>query len=174
MKSVVLVIAYTGFQPMEYSVPKKVLQDAGVKVFTASNKIGVATASDDSTAKVDILIKDIKAEDYEGVFFIGGPGALENLDNENSYKLLQNAQTRCKIFGAICISPRILAAAGVLNGKKATGWNNDEELEEILKLAGAEYVREPVVVDNNLITASGPAAAEDFGRAILKYLSKIG
>lgn len=170
MKSVVLIIAYHGFQPIEYGTPKKILQDAGIEVFTASNKIGVATASDNSTTKVDMLVKDVKAEDYEGVFFIGGPGALADLNNEDSYRLLKQAQVKCKVFGAICISPRILAAAGVLNGKKVTGWNNDEELENILKQAGAWYVREPVVVDGNLITASGPAAAEEWGRKILSSL----
>ncbi|MFA6548194.1 MAG: DJ-1/PfpI family protein [Candidatus Magasanikbacteria bacterium] len=171
MLKVLLVIAYRDFQPLEYGAPKKVLENGGVEIITASNKLGAAISSNNAQeAKVNLLVKDTKAEDYDGVFFIGGPGALENLDNEDSYKLIKDAQTKCKVFGAICISPRILAVTGVLKGKKATGWDGDDELESILKKAGAQYVREPVVTDGNLITASGPVAAEEFGRVILDKL----
>lgn len=174
MSKVLLVIAFRDFQPLEYSAPKKVLQDGGVEVITASNEMGVAISTiKEQTAKVDILVKDANAENYDGVFFIGGPGAPEYLNNDDSYKLIKDAQVKCKVFGAICISPRILAAAGVLKGKKATGWDGDGELEGVLKKAGAQYVREPVVVDGNLITAGGPAAAEEFGRGILNNLATI-
>ena len=42
---------------------------------------------------------------------------------------MQQAYKAGKIVGAICYSPRILAKAGILKDKKATGWNDDHELE---------------------------------------------
>jgi protease I len=171
MKKVLFVIAHEGFRPEEYHEPKKVLQEAGVEFVTASDEAGMAMPKfGDELAKVDLVLDDVKTDDYDGIFFVGGPGALKCLDNEMSYKIIRQAVGLGKIFGAICISPRILAHAGVLKNKKATGWDKDNELAEILEKAGAQYVREPVVVDGKLITANGPAAAQEFGKKIFESL----
>ncbi|MFZ2189283.1 MAG: DJ-1/PfpI family protein [Candidatus Magasanikiibacteriota bacterium] len=171
MPKVLLVIAFSGYQPTEYGEPKRVLSQAGYEVITTSTQIGEAQAAyDGSTTIVNTKIIDINPEDYVGLFFIGGPGALEDLDNEESYKLLRTWQTTGKPYGAICISPRILAKAGVLKNKQATGWDNDNELANIFAINNVEYVKEKVVTDGNVITASGPEVAEEFGQAILKVI----
>ncbi len=146
------------------------MEQAGFEVITGSNKSGTATDKTGGTQPVDMVLTDVQINDYGGIFFIGGPGALENLDNEESYRVIKEAAGSGKPWGAICISPRILANAGVLASKHATGWNGDNELPEILFTSGAIYVREPVVVDGMLITAEGPAAAREFGRAIVSAL----
>jgi len=171
MKKVLLIIAHHGFQPREYEKPKKVLTVAGVRVETASDQAGVAVSSiTHEQVKVDVTLENVEAADYDGIFLIGGPGALEHLDNEKTYQIIRQAVQAGKAFGAICISPRILAKAGVLKDKKATGWNNDDQLAAILARAGAEYVCEPVVSDGKLVTAWGPDAAEEFGQEILKAI----
>lgn len=171
MKPILLVIAHEDFQPMEYSAPKRMLLASGFEVKTASDLLGTAiSAIDQEEVRVDVVLEDVVVSDYDGIFFIGGPGALEFLNNEKSYRVIREAAKECKVWGAICISPRILAAAGVLKGRKVTGWDDDNELVGILSGVGAEYIREPVVVDGNLITASGPAVAEEFGREIVRVL----
>ncbi len=75
-------------------------------------------------------------------------------------------------MGAICIAPTILAYAGVLEGKKATVWNQDGKQAEILTKNGAEFVDELVVVDGKIVTANGPPAAEAFGKKILEMLKE--
>ena len=171
MKPILLVIAHEGFQPVEYDVPKRALLTSGFEVKTASDLLGTAiSAIDQEEAEVDLTLDSVAVSDYDGIFFIGGPGALEFLNNEKSYRVIREAAKECKVWGAICISPRILAEAGVLKGRKATGWDDDGELVGILSGVGAEYIKEPVVVDGNLITASGPAAAEEFGREIVRVL----
>lgn len=170
LKSILLVVAYEGFQQVEYNEPKKILQANGFKVVTASTKPGAAVAKDGSTTPVDILLNQVNPTDYAGIYFIGGPGALEHLDNDISYHILKQAQKHHVPFGAICISPRILAKAGVLTGKKATGWNDDHELEAIFKNHNVTYQKQGVVVDGNIITATGPKTAQEFGNAIVKLL----
>lgn len=172
MVTIILVIAHTGFQPREYSIPKKILTEAGFHVITASNKSGTATDSMGGTVKVDITLDTLNSQEYDGIYFVGGPGALDNLDNQTSYALLQAAQKALKPYGAICISPRILAHAGVLKNKQATGWDEDDQLANILKKAGATYVRKPVVVDGTVITATGPAAAQAFAESIVHLFKK--
>lgn len=171
MKSVLLVIAFEDYQPFEYSEPKRILETAGHKVFTVSDEFGMARSDNEEfSVKVDIKIDDVDIEKYDGLFFIGGPGALVHLDNQNSYKLLKKWQTTGKPYGAICISPRILAKAGVLQNKKATGWDGDNKLADIFLGNNVEYIKEPVVVDGNIVTANGPEAASEFGQAILQVL----
>ncbi|MEK7189794.1 MAG: DJ-1/PfpI family protein, partial [Patescibacteria group bacterium] len=114
MKKVLFIIAHHGFQPVEYGTAKKVLQSAGVQIITASNLSGVAVSSTNESVLVDIVLDDVEISNYDGIFFIGGPGALANLDNEKSYRIIREVAVSGKIWGAICISPRILASAGVL------------------------------------------------------------
>jgi protease I len=169
--TVLLVIASHGFQHIEYNVPKKMLIDAGFTVVTASDKSGTATAKNGSTARVDITLDKVIASNYAGIFFIGGPGAVEYLDNNTSYKIIQEAFYQHKPVGAICIAPRILANAGILDGKYATGWNEDGLLGGILADNHAIFVpEEKVVVDANVITATDPSAAQDFATHIIEML----
>jgi len=103
------------------------------------------------------------------VIFIGGPGCLKNLDNEDSYKIAREAVSQDKVLGAICIAPTILAKAGVLSGKKATVWTNpmDKSAVKILKDNGAVFEQKSVVADGKIITGSGHEAAEEFGMKIV-------
>jgi protease I len=170
MKKVALIIAQKGYQPVEYGVPKEILTNAGIEVVTVANEIGTAIAKDGSETEVEMTIDQVKASDFDGVFIIGGGGAMEYLNNEVVHELVRSFTESEKAYGAICISPRILAEAGVLKGKKATGWNKDDALAGILEKSGATLVVAPCVVDGNLVTADGPDSAEEFGRTILELV----
>lgn len=169
-KKVVLVVASNGFQQKEYHDTYAVLVKAGVQITTASDKKGQAIAHDGSMVHVDMLIEDIQPILFDGVFFIGGRGALKCLNTPVSYKLLNELMAVGKPYGAICIAPRILAWAHVLKGKKATCWNDDEVVQDIFDAQGVTFVHESVVTDGNVVTANGPLAATDFGHAIVKVL----
>ncbi|MCX6781866.1 MAG: DJ-1/PfpI family protein [Candidatus Magasanikbacteria bacterium] len=169
MKQILFIIAHEGFQPIEYYAAKAVLETGEQKILTASDGEGEASpAYDGAPAKIDASVTDAKAVDYDGVFVVGGPGAIDHLDNENVYRLVREAAENGLLYGAICIATRILSHAGVLKGKKATGWDGDNELGGIIEAGGGEYVREPVVTDGKMVTATGPKAAEEWGKAILR------
>ena len=175
MKSVLLIIASKGFQPIEYGVTRKALEDENIKVYTASDakdKLGNAISSDGSPVKVDYIIDDVEIKDFDGIFIIGGSGAMEHLDNERTYRIIEETDRALnKVYGAICISTRILAHAGVLDGRHVTGWDDDVKLKGILDDYGAQYIAEVgVVVDRNIVTATGPTKAQEFGEAIVKVL----
>ena len=76
-----------------------------------------------------------------------------------------------KSYGSICIASRILAKAGVLGNKKATGWDGDDKLSAIFTNHAVTYVKETCVVDGNVVTATDPAAAKEFGENILKVIA---
>ena len=169
-QKILIVIAYEGFQPIEYLIPKKTFEHAGYKVITASNKSGTATAADKTQAPVDMTIDQAVANDYAAVIFVGGPGALDNLDNQVSYQLITQTVDLGKILGAICVAPRILAHASVLTDVAATGWDEDNQLADIFNEHGVTYIKAPVVSDQGIVTAAGPAAAQEFADTILAEL----
>lgn len=171
MPKVLLVVANEGYQPIEYGTPKKILIGAGITVETASDKAVPAIGKDGSTTKVDITLDKVDPDAYDGIFFIGGPGALEHLDNEWSYRIIRHAAQNSIPLGAICISTRILVKAGIMTDRKATGWNGDDELPELYKEYDVVYVKKTVVIDRNIITATGPEAAQEFGEYILNLIA---
>ena len=173
---VLFIVAFEGFQDFEYSIPLNILKENGIKVDTVSNKKGVAIGGyTKSEIKIKKTITEINLDDYSAIIFIGGKGALDNLDNQESYKLIQSAYQKDKIIAAICIAPIILSNAGILEKKMATVWrgkflNIEPSTGEYLKEKGAIYKDQSVVIDGNIITANGPKSAEEFGKAILHSL----
>jgi len=171
-KKIVMIIAFRDFRDEEYFTPREILEKAGAEIKTASNKIGTAIGADGGEVGIDLLVSELNPAEFDAVVFIGGPGCLKNLDNEDSYKVAKETISQNKVLAAICISSTILAKAGVLQGKKATVWSSimDKSAVKILKEKGAIYQDTPVVVDGKIITGSGPAAAKEFGEAIIKAL----
>ena len=191
-KKIAMIIAFRDFRDEEYFVPKDILKGAGVEIKTVSTQEGTAIGADGGEVEIDLLISEINIAEFadlqsksshnsiqsissfNGIVFIGGPGALKYLDNEDSYKLARETIVQDKVLAAICISPVILAKAGVLEGKKATVWSSPMDKEPIrtLKDYGAVYQDAPVVVEGKIITGNGPTAAKKFGETITQALTK--
>lgn len=166
-KKAVLIIAHDRFRDEEFLEPKKILEEGGVKVTVASSSLETATGMLGAKAKPDILLKDVKAEDYDAVVFIGGSGASEYWSNSTAHSIAKEALEKGKLLGAICIAPVTLAKAGLLKGKHVTVF--ESEIEKI-KAEGAVYTGGGVEKDGNIITGQGPAYAAKFGEAILSAL----
>ncbi|MDD5164227.1 MAG: DJ-1/PfpI family protein [Patescibacteria group bacterium] len=173
-KKAVIVIADEGFQDFEYSETRAVLEKAGIIITTADLKGDQAISKSGDTIKVDKKIEDIEIKDFDALIFIGGPGALEYVENKNVQQLVQQAISENKILGAICIAPEILAKAGVLSGKKATVWTDefDKTSIDVLRANAAEYINQAVVADGRIITANGPSASSEFGQKIVELLNQ--
>jgi len=171
IKKVAFIIAFRGFKDEEYLKPKAVLESGGVEVETFSNKKGVAIGSEGEGVVVKEL-DDLGVVNFHAIIFVGGPGALDSLDNEKSYAISKETLAQNKILAAICISPVILSKAGVLENKKATAWTSslNKKPRQILKDNNAIFIDKDVIIDGNIITANGPSAANDFGQKILDSL----
>lgn len=174
MAKVLFVIAHEGFRDEEYYIPREVLTAAGHTIVTASNgEAGaVATGSHGGEARIDIDVALAEVAAFDAVVFAGGPGAIENLDNEKSYRLIRETVFAGKLLGAICIAPTILAKAGVFKEKKATVWSSPSDRDPIVILEnnGAKYIDASVVEDGAIITANSPKAAQAFGEVLAARL----
>ncbi len=171
-KKIAMIVASRDFRDEEYFIPKQILEQAGGKIVTVSNQTGEIIGSEGGETKASLTLGEIKVSDFDAILFIGGQGAPKYLDNKTSYEIAKKSVSENKILGAICISPTILAKAGVLSGKKATVWSSllNKKPIKVLEENGAHYQTESVVVDGNIITAEGPKVAERFAETVISLL----
>ena len=169
---IAMIIAYRDFRDEEYFIPKNIFEQYGAKVSTIGEEADIAIGVQGGEAKIDITINDFNVSDFDAIVFIGGQGVIKYLDNDKSYEIARKAIEQNKILAAICISPIILAKAGVLQGKNATVWSSpmDRETIRILERNSVQYKNEQVVVDNKIITGNGPPAAKQFAEAIVNKM----
>ncbi|BAG13801.1 DJ-1 family protein [Endomicrobiia bacterium] len=167
MNRVVFITAPEIFRDEEYYKPKKVLEDTGIEVITASVKTGELRGRFGFKTTSMLLIQEINPNDFDAIVYIGGNGSVIFFDNHYALKLANDFFKQRKPVSSICIAGVILANAGILKGKKATVFIDGKEA---LIKGGAIYTGNPLEIDGNIITAKGPDVAEDFGKAILKSL----
>lgn len=167
-KKIVMIIAPDGFRDEEYFEPKKVFEDAGVEVVTASKGVSVAKGKLGATANVDMDISEVEVSDYDAIVFIGGPGTTIYFEDADAHRIAKDAESAEKIVATICIAPSILANAGVLEGKKATVFSSESEN---VNSKSAGYTGNPVEVDGKIVTGNGPGAATEFGKVIVNLLN---
>jgi len=166
-KNVLLIVASERFQDEEFGQPYDLMTKLGATVKLACSRKGTVKGIFGRAVTPDFLIGECKADDFDAVIFIGGPGASEYFNNSAAQTLARDAAAKGKILGAICIAPVTLANAGVLKGINATVFPSEEDQ---LVSRGARLVKQNVVVDGKIITAAGPQAAREFAEALAKLL----
>lgn len=167
-KRVLLIIAPANFRDEELLHTKEELEKAGVETKVASARTAEARGMLGARVIPDIRLDQVRVDDYDGIVFVGGSGSSIYFKDKRALSIAADAFRKGKKICAICIAPVILANAGVLKGKRATVFPGEHVNE--LERSGAAYTAKPVEVDGNVITANGPSAAREFGRAIAKAL----
>ncbi len=163
-----MVVASKQFRDEELFIPKNYFEQFDIEVTISSSSLLPSTGMLKRTISPDILVKNIVEEEYDAIVLVGGSGAIEYWEDTLLHQKLHNMHQQNKIIAAICIAPVTLAKAGLLKGKKATVYPSEAQQ---LAQCGAEWVNKPVVVDDNIITANGPEAAEEFAKTIIDQLS---
>jgi len=106
----------------------------------------------DTSPQVDVL------------FVPGGRGIFEAIQNNRLQNFLKQQAVNAKYITSVCTGSLVLAAAGLLNGYKATThWLS----LDLLKLFNVEVTEERVVIDRNRITGGGVTAGIDFGLSVV-------
>jgi protease I len=166
-KRAALIIASENFRDEELFETKRVLDAAQIETVIASSRTGIIRGSLGNLTEARVLVNQLRIDDYDAIVFIGGPGVVEYVNNPVELNIIRETVRKGKILAAIGTAPTILANANVLAGLRATSLLSERE---ILTQAGAIYTGVPVEQDRLIITASGPAAAVMFGRAIADAL----
>ena len=169
MTSILIPIA-DGSEEIEAVTLINVLRRAGFSVTSA----GVSSLEISGARKIglvaDKLLADCRKDSFDGIFLPGGmPGATNLAASNLLITLLRNQAQAGKFYGAICASPAIvLAAHGLLEGKKATAYPSFES-----KLPDSSLASQKVVVDGNCITAQSPGSAQEFALKIIAEMASM-
>jgi len=170
-KKVLMVIPHTQFREEEFFEPKKILEGEGATVVVASTTARICRGMKGGTAQADIAIADAKGDDYAGVVLCGGSSVPEFFWNDKKLQELVTSMSGAgKIVAAICLSTVVLAKAKLLAGREATVYFLPAAIQE-LKAAGATYVKDTLLIHNNIILAEGPPDSQRFGQAIRTALA---
>ncbi|MEU6195780.1 DJ-1/PfpI family protein [Streptomyces sp. NPDC047061] len=98
----------------------------------------------------------------------GGPGQTPQMTNQALLDWIRTADATSTWTTSVCTGSLLLAAAGLLEGRRATShWLALDELRKF----GAEPTGERVVTDGKYVTAAGVSAGIDMGLALLGRIS---
>ncbi|MEH2449769.1 DJ-1/PfpI family protein [Nostoc sp.] len=101
------------------------------------------------------------------LFVPGGPGINAKMEDPKFLDFLKTQAKQARYITSVCTGSLLLAAAGLLQGYRATThWRS----LDLLEMLGVETVSERVVIDRNRITGGGVTAGIDFGLALAAEL----
>ena len=158
---IVVVPVHEGLHPRPYFEGKPVTGRFGhtvpIPVMAEGNRYTVGS------------IEELKADEVDCLLFPGGysPDVLRL--HEATLALIRECHRRSKLVTAICHGPWVLVSAGIVAGKRVTGY---VAVRDDLINAGAKFVDVPAVRDGNVITGRVPDDLPEFCQEIIQALSE--
>ena len=170
----VAIIAVDGFEESELTEPKKALEKAGATADVVSEKKGTIQGfkhhDKAGKIKVDRTLDEIHIDEYDAIML---PGGALNADYTRAVprvrQIIFEMDRARKPIAAICHAPWELISAEVVTGRKMTSWHT---IQDDIRNAGAQWVDEEVVVDQNLVTSRGPQDLPAFNREMIALFAK--
>lgn len=170
----IAILVTDAFEQIEMTSPRDAIHAAGGTTEIVSLKPGEIQGLNHidkaDKFKVDKLVKDIKATDYDGLLVPGGavnPDALRM--DKDAMTFVRDAYDSGLPIAAICHAPWVLSETGISNGLKLTSWPS---LQHELKLSGATWVDEEVVTDKGVTTSRNPDDLPAFNKKIVEEFAE--
>ena len=164
----VLVPLADGFEEIEAVTVVDLLRRADIEVVVAGLGPGPVAGSHGISVQTDTDLADALERDYDMVVLPGGLPGADHLEADARLRELLVEMARSERFtAAICAAPKVLAAAGLLDGRTATSFPGFLSSSSTPGLTVSEA---PVVVDGKIITSRGPGTAMDFALTLIETL----
>ncbi|WP_229429870.1 type 1 glutamine amidotransferase domain-containing protein [Massilia sp. ZL223] len=173
----VAVLMTDGVEQVEYTEPRKYLEQLGVQVTLVSPKRagedvqGFNHDQPGDKFKVEMSVSEARPADFDALLLPGGErNPAELRKNAEAIRFIKEFGDEDKPIAAICHGPWALIEAGIAESKHLSSW---PEIQDDLRKAGAEWTDEEVVVDGKLITSRKPDDIPAFNNALMKELMVI-
>jgi len=125
--------------------------------------------------KPEMEFDQVNVDDFDALAIAGGfekAGFYEDAYDERFLQLIRNFEAQNKVIAAICVSALPLGKAGVLDGRKATTYDLlDGVRRNQIADMGAKVLDQDIVVDENIITSTGPSTALGVAFTLLEMLT---
>lgn len=169
----VAILVTDGFEQDEMTGPKQALDQAGAQTVIVSLKRGKvkgwkAKNWADEFA-VDKALDEVTGEEFDALLLPGGVANPDSLRmNDEAVNFVKSFVKHHKPIAAICHGPWTLINAEAVKGKTVTSWSS---IKIDLLNAGAKWVDQEVVRDDNLVTSRKPEDIPAFNKAMIELFS---
>lgn len=171
MKKKVVIIVAKGFDEREFYYPFFRLQEAGLIVDVATMEDVEVEGKYGMPAVPTVRLDQLEVADYVAVVIPGGHQSPDLMrQSEVILAFVRKMSDSGRVVSSTCHGPWVMVSAGVVKGRKLTCYRS---CRDDLINAQADYLDQPVVVDDNFITAQHYRDNPEWMRATLKVLETI-
>lgn len=181
MKRVLMLLA-NGVEPMEMAAFTDILGwadllgDHPVELVNAGLRRKIVTTFG-LTLNPSFLLSDLDISRFDALALPGGfepSGFYEEALSDPFLATIRHFFEAGKPVASVCVSSVCLGVAGVLRDRSATTYHQEggKRKNQLLQ-AGARFVDRPVVVDDNIITSSGPGTATEVAFLLLAQITSV-
>lgn len=168
-KRVAMVLA-RNFEDVEATDPKAYLEERGATVTVIGLERGDITGKKGATVAADTTFADVSVDQFDAMVIPGGGSPEQLRVSDAAVRFTRDFVASGKPVAAICHGPQLLISAEALNGKTITCVKT---IRDDVKNAGANYVDEALVEDDNLITSRVPGDLPQFDEAVARRLAEV-
>ena len=167
-------LATDGVEQVEYTEPRKAVEQAGAEVHLISLQPGEIQGFNHldkgDRFSVDKAVADAREADYDGLVLPGGVANPDFLRTDpDAVRFVRSFYDAGKPIAAICHGPWTLVEAGVVQGRTLTSWPS---LKTDIENAGGTWVDEEVQVDQGLVTSRKPDDLKAFGEKLVEEFAE--
>jgi deglycase len=167
-------LATDGVEQVEYTEPRKAVEQAGATTDLVSLQPGEIQGFNHldrgDTFPVDRAVRDVSADDYDGLVL---PGGVANPDvlrtDQDAVRFVRSFFEAGKPVASICHGAWTLVEADVVKGRTLTSWPS---VKTDIRNAGGTWVDEEVHTDRGLVTSRKPDDLPAFNAKIIEEFAE--
>lgn len=158
------------YQILEGWYPLLRLQAAGAQVVVVGSGKDSYDSKEHYPMAADVSAYKVNASDFDAVVVPGGFAPDNMRLHPPMINLVREVFESGRLVSAICHGGWVLASAGALKGRNATGYAPIKD--DVVNAGGTWISDRSVVEDGNVITSRTPPDLPDFVEAIIAYLER--
>jgi protease I len=170
----VAIVAADMVERVELVEPRKALEEAGAQTDLISIHDGAIKTFDHfdpaDEQKVDRVIDDVDASEYDALMIPGGVGNPDQLRGSDAVvEFVRELYDAGKPIASICHGPWVLVEAGIVRDHTLTSWPT---LQTDVRNAGGNWVDQEVVADEGIVTSRKPDDIPAFNEKMIEEFSE--
>lgn len=171
----IAILVTDGFEQVEFTEPKKALEQAGAITRVISEKHGKVQGfhhdKKGDQFDVDLPFDEADAQDFDAIVL---PGGVFNSDQirmiPGAQRIVKGVEEKGKPIAVICHGAWLLVSAGLVKGRTLTSWPS---LQDDIRNAWAQWVDKEVVVDGTWVSSRKPSDLPEFCRKTIETIAEL-